>query len=317
MKNIADLKIATVLNVHGGTEIVKDTLDSIKTWVGNKTLVVVDGAHWDWGQSTELPAVKVQGFYHNCPKSPYRNMTFGLMQAARTWPKMDWYLYCEYDVLFTSSDFKEDLVQAQEENVWCMGSDYRIQSLKFPLLEAMLKTEFQDSRYLLGACVFHSGDFIRKLVEMDFFERFLNYTNPFPHGFFPGFDEQGGYDFGEHLYPTLANHYGGGIKQTAVWKQGPLGNFWGGNFRRYTVRFRPEIDAVAEHYPEVSVIHPIKDYQHPIREFHRIKRQRINRIKNERQSKFRAHNFGLRGGLKLGSTNKRAVAQSGDQDAGG
>src|SRR5690606_34482325 len=98
---------------------------------------------------------------------------------------------------------------------WCVGIDERTSFEELPLLEAFMKTNFKEIKYLLGCCVFHNGEFIRHLADLDFFERFLFLTNPFSKGFFPGF---AGYDFGEHLYPTLASHFGGKIKSLAHWQ---------------------------------------------------------------------------------------------------
>jgi len=293
------MKIATILSVHTGPEVVMDTLDSIRTWVGDRVMVMVDGAHWDWAANMEMPAAKLQGFYHNLPKSPYRNVTFGLMNAQRLWPNMDWYCFCEYDVLFTSSAFKEDLESAAQRGVWMLGNDYREGKIKFPLLEAMMKTKFDGSKYLLGACLFHRGDFLRKLAEINFFDRFLTWTNSFSGGFFPDYDIQGGYDIVEHLYPTLAHHFGGKVEEFAHYERYSfLGPYWAGRYRKYPMRWIPEIDPETEHFPEATIFHPLKDCSHPIRQFNKIKRQRINKGKHEK-NKFSAHNFGFRGGCKL------------------
>ena len=293
------MKIATILSVHKGPEVVVDTLDSVRTWIGDKVLMLVDGAHWDWAANMELPAVKLKGFYHDLPKSPYRNVTLGLMHAQRLWPDMDWYCYCEYDVLFTSSAFKSDLEDAAKRGVWLLGNDYNEGNIRLPLLEKMMKTKFDGSKYLLGCCLFHRGDFLRKLAELNFFDRFLFWTNPFSGGFFPDYDAQGGYDVVEHLYPTLAHHFGGKVESFANYHRNSLlGPWWGGNFRKYPMRWQPTIDPEKENFPEACVFHPLKLPDHPIRLFHKIKRQRINRIKNEK-NQFSAHNFGFRGGCKL------------------
>jgi hypothetical protein len=233
--------------------------------------------------------------YHDWPKGSYRNDVYGLFNLYRLWPKMDWYCHCEYDVLFTSSDFKEDLLRASEHGIWMLGNDYREENYQFPLLESMLKTKFSGSKYLLGCCVFYNGEFVRRMMEINFFERFLNLTNGFANGFFPNYEEQGGFSLTEHLFPTMAHHLGGKIKELANWRfDKSQGYKWDGNYKRYPMRFRPEL-AEKENFPEASVMHPLKKFEHPIRKLHRLKREIVNKKKNESRTK----NFGLRGGLNF------------------
>jgi len=272
------MKIATVLNAHGHTEMVQDTLDSIRTFVGNDILVVIDGASWnEWGEQLVVPAYKLKGFYHNYPKAPYRNLTLGLKTAVDLWPESDWFCYSEPDVLYTSDGFKKDLSAAQKQNVWCIGNDLRIADLKFPYLESMMNIKLKNSYYLLGCCVFYSGEFIRKLKEINFFDTFLTFTNEFTEGHFPDYAEQGGYDFGEHLYPTLANHLGGSVAQFAYWNQ--LLEQWGGQqFKKYPLRWKPEINW-DDNFNEASILHPIKNGS-DLRWFHACKRYRKKKLVN-------------------------------------
>lgn len=266
------MKIAVAMNAHDNAELVFDTVESIKHSLTDDILVVVDGFSWDsWGRKAAFGAAKLKGFNHGFIKGPYRNMTLGLMKTAEIWPDADWYLYTEYDVLYAGNEIKAELENADKEGIWCLGFNERQENYKFPLLEAMLKTKFECSRYLLGCCVFHNGKFIRHLKEINFFERFLHLTNDFPRDFFPGFDEQKGYDFGEHLYPTLAHHYGGKVKGLSSWQDRP--GIWRGNFRQYPVRFQPPLDDT-ENFTEALVMHPVKDYHHPIRQQRRVIRKR-------------------------------------------
>jgi hypothetical protein len=267
------MKIATVLNIHNNSKMVHDTIDSIQTYVTDDILAIVDGAHWNKVESVAFPCYKLEGFRHNCPKSPYRNVTLGLKEAANLWPDADWYCYTEYDCLFASNKFKNTLKLAENMGIWCLGNDHVVGDFKFPLLDLMLETKIEKSHYLLGCCVFHRGDFIRKLVEMDFFNRFLYLTNSFSQGFFPGYEEQGGYDIGEHLYPTLAAHYGGQVGHFARYSLAT--SQWYDNYKSYPLRWKPELDAETEHFPEAYILHPLKTYDHPIREYHRKKRNEL------------------------------------------
>lgn len=264
--------ISTVLNAHDNTELVLDTLDSIKTFLGDNVLVIVDGAAWDtWGNQVKLPAYKIRGFNHDFNRAPYRNLTYGLKTIYDMWPDSDWFCYTEYDVLFTSSRIKEDLRIANEQNIWCLGNDLRIADMKFPYLENILNIKLNQSYYLLGCCVFHNQKFIKKLTEEKFFDKFLSATNEFTQGYFPDYEEQGGYDFGEHLYPTLANYYGGSVGQFAVWNQF-LEQWNGTQFKKYPMRWKPEI-TWEDNFSEAVIMHPLKE-QTDLRMFHANKRMR-------------------------------------------
>ena len=267
------MNIATVLNVHDDTDCVVDTIESIQKYVGERILVVVDGASWEkWGKNLQISAYKLEGFWHGCNRAPYRNMALGMKQAWQLWgQEIDWICYTEYDCLFGSDEFKEYLKKSAELGAWCVGNDFRQSNLKFPLLERMLKAEFNFSAYLLGCCVFYKSDFIRKLVEIDFFNRFLYLTNEFSKGFFPGYEEQGGYDLSEHLYPTLATHLGGKVAQLAVWSE--ASGAWAGEYKKFPFRFRPELEISENLHEFASILHPVKNYNNAIRIYHRRKRK--------------------------------------------
>jgi hypothetical protein len=263
------MKIAVTLNAHGHTDMVLDTVMSIQKYVTKDILMIVDGAAWDkWGKDVELPVHKTCGLFHNCSKSPYRNITYGLMQTHMLFPDADWYCYTEYDTVFASDSFKEDLERAKHNNTWVMGNDLRTGKFKFPMIERMLRCKIPVSKYMLGCCLFHNSVFIKVLSGINFFERFLWLTNDFDKGHFPGYEEQGGYDLAEHLYPTLAHHFGGGLHSFGYWdrKDGWIGD------KRYMMRWKPELRP--EEVPEDAfILHPLKSYDHPIRTQQRKKRK--------------------------------------------
>lgn len=268
-------RIATVVNVHGNTPLVLDTLDALRTYSSENNLVLVDGAVWDsWGKDIQLPAHKICGFVHNQPRAPYRNVAFGLMSLVNQWNDMDWYCYTEYDTLYANDLFKEDLAKASKQNIWCLGTNHRIGSFKFPLIERMLGIELKESHYLLGCCVFFHRKFVKKLKQINFFEKFLQWTNEFRPPYFPGYDEQGGYDISEHLYPTLANHFGGKVGQLSSWSD-HLATWERGNFLKYPIRWKPELTADYPLY-NASILHPVKQYNHVFRLLSRKKRKNKN-----------------------------------------
>jgi hypothetical protein len=261
------INLAVVLNAHNKPDVVRDTIDSIQTFATKNIVVLVDGACWPKMKKEPMDAAKVEGFYHNTHKAPYRNVALSLQTIADVYPESDWYCYTEYDVLFASERFKHNLKMAEEKGVWMLGNDGRVDYEKMPLVQAMFDKPFKSIYYLLGCCLFFHKNFINKLKEIDFFNRFLNLTNGFTGGFFPFYR---GYDLSEHLYPTICRHLGGNIGVFAHYEQ--TGN-WHGSHKFFPVRWMPEIDPVKENFPEASIIHPLKSFDHPIRVHHREKRK--------------------------------------------
>ena len=251
--------VVTVLNVHSDVECAMDTIDSIKTFVGDKILVIIDGVYWDKWKDVSVPAHKMCGFKHGCPKSPYRNVALGIKSAWELWGEAKWLCYTEYDTLFTSDRFKKNLEIADKMSVWMLGNDGRLDDKEMPLIEAMLGGKFKSYYYLLGACQFFSREFMQKMVNMNFFDRFLSLTNQFTEGYMPGYC---GYDVSEHLYPSLCRHLGGNVGVFASYDQ--TGK-WHGHYKQFPIRWRPSLDPETENFTEASIMHPLKNYDHPIR----------------------------------------------------
>ena len=78
------------------------------------------------------------------------------------------------------------------------------------------------------------------------------------------------YCFGEHLYPTLADKFGGKVEQFAWWND--QFRFWRGNFQKYPMRGGPELDPKLEDFRGATIMHPLKKHDHPIREIRRLER---------------------------------------------
>jgi hypothetical protein len=260
-----DMDLAVVLNIHNDSDVVFDTIDSVLAWMTDKVLVIVDGVSWNKVKNTKFQVYKLEGFYHACQRAPYRNITLGLKEAFNLWPNSHWYCYMEYDCLVASDAFKAYLEAADRQKIWCLGNDHRVSNIQFPLLEKIIKNPIVESHYLLGACVFHHHDFLESLMEVDFFSRFLSYTNDFSQGFFPEYEE---YDFGEHLFPTLAHQFGGDVRELAKWAQDIKSGYW----KHFPIRFRPEFNKITD-VKDASIIHPVKNYDNPIRVLCREQRQ--------------------------------------------
>ena len=248
------MKIATVMNVHADIPCVLDTIDALKTYVTEDILVLVDGVAWDKFKNVDLGVAKVKGFPHGKPKSPYRNVALALSTLIDLFPNHDWYHYTEFDVLFCSDRFKKSLKLAEEMKVWMLGNDGHVDSVNMQLVEALIKDKFKSNYYLIGCCQFFHKDFINKLKEINFFEKFLNLTNSFSDGYFPLFNA---YDISEHMYPTLCRHFGGNIGVFAHYDE--YGN-WHGSYKIFPVRWKPEINPETENFAEASIMHPIKTF---------------------------------------------------------
>lgn len=258
------MKILTILNVHDQVDSALDTLQSVIQYVGNDILILVDGCSWESWKDVAVPAYKIKGFNHGVSKSPYRNVALALLFASEKIKDYDWICYMEYDVLFASSKFRYSLKKAEEMNVWMLGCDGHVDDKRMPLIESLVGGKLTSCYYMLGCCQFYHKKFINKLVDINFFERFLSLTNEFPSGHFPNYD---GYDISEHLYPTLVRHFGGNIGVFSTWDREK--KRWHGSYETYPVRWKPEIDPEKENFPQASILHPLKDYEHPIREIHR------------------------------------------------
>ena len=264
------MEITTVLNAHSNYNIVADTIESIHQNVGKNILVVIDGASKEL-KNSKFNAYTINGFYHNSPKAPYRNMALGLWKAYEMFPQSTWFCYCEYDCLFASNSFKYNLEIADKNDVWLLGNDVHKDNYTFPLIEALIKENIKACYYVLGCCVFFCKEFIEKLIEIDFFNRFINATNHFTEGFFPNYTD---HDISEHLYPTLAVHFGGDIGSFA--KYDLKTRTWSGSFMKFPMRWQPPL-SINENFREAAILHPIKNWDDEIRKIHREKRKCILR----------------------------------------
>lgn len=263
------MNISVLLNVHSNPELVLDTLDSIQKYITKDILVIIDGASTAFDR-VSLPVFSIKGFHHHIPKSPYRNVALGLMSLYEKFPASEWFCYTEYDCLFASDRILTNLKYASDNDVWMLGNDGHVDEIRIPIIEAIVKEKFQGSYYLLGACQFFSNVFIKKLIDMDFFNKLLAATNSYSDGFFPLYQ---GYDISEHMYPTIARQLGGKIGVFATYDY--VKKQWHGSYEVFPVRWRPDLDPETENFPEASIIHPIKQFQSPIRTHHREKRKNV------------------------------------------
>ncbi len=261
------MEITAIVNTHGNVKITKDTIDSILHYMTDQVRLVVDEAAWPQFEEEKFECHVLKALYHNFYKAPYKNVILGIATAVQNWPKSNWYCYLEFDCLIGSSKFKKDLKMAEYNNIWCLGNDLRTkQTANLSFAERIVKAKFKEVFYLLGACLFMHNNFMKKALEHDFFSRFLHYTNDFKDSYFPFYTD---HDVVEHLLPTLAKHWGGEITQFAKWNDKTGG--WHGNYQHYPIRFRPDLYTEDE-FVNAWIMHPLKEYNSEIREYHRRKR---------------------------------------------
>jgi len=289
------MKLATLVLTHANPDLTADTVDSVQTWVGEHILVLVDQVGWPWFQNVKLGSARVEeGFLHAYSRSPYRNCALGLKKLYEYWPDSEWFLYTEYDCLFTSSAFQEDLQKAADRNAWVVGSDLRRFDFKLPVLQDILSQgEIKHSYYFLGCCQFLHHKLVSKLYESKFLDNLIERTKDYTKGFFPDYERHA---FEEELWATIGAHLGGALYELVCWTpkegcwQGMKGNdphmlyagreheLWRGKFKRYPIRPSPDI-ALVDIRPETSIIHPLKKVDDPIRlhqkDFRRSKKHRF------------------------------------------
>lgn len=265
------MKLAAMMRADRSPEVVVDTLSSVRRWMTKDVMILLDPSGEIANQPIDFPAYVLEGFRHDDDApSNYRSIALGLMKIQEIFPDADWYCVLDYDTLVASDYFKLDLKKAEKKNAWMAGNFLRRSKMKLPYLDKIIKQKIDEYVYLLGCCVFYKKEFLQLLSEKNFFHRFLVMTNDFSNGFFPDYRIGCGYDLSEHLYPTLASLYGGEVYELARWYE--LQYEWHGDYEHYPMRWRPELSPYTEHFLEASLLHPLKNYDHPIREYHRMKR---------------------------------------------
>lgn len=249
-------KLSVTMNAHGDPDLLRDTIASIRKHLTGEILVVVDGSS-DSLDGESFSSHKVRGLPHGRSRCPSKNMAIGLEFVAKTFPHSDWYCYMEPDVLVGSSEILGIL---ENSDSWMMGCDLREGNIRLPFFSYLSGMNQIGSAYLLGCCLFFRGEFLRKLEQIGFFGRFHSAMSPFDDGIPSGYS---GYDFSEHLYPTLAKSMGGKIEELSCW------NHYGWKGRgSFPMRFRPELEG--EEFRGACLMHPVKSLDHPARRFRRL-----------------------------------------------
>lgn len=258
------VKIATHVNSGIDSNLLQDTLESIRFFVTKDILVTRDAVLEPCLLSN---VYTVSGFSYGDNKSPYRNIALGIYHLYQLFPNHDWYMYCDYDVVFLSSRITEQLKLAERMGVWLVATNGRYEQLEIPFLKSFCGRSCQYSYYVLGCWFCMHRHFLEKLIRLDFFNKFLFLTSEFREGYFPNYDR---HDISEHLYPTMCRLFGGNIGILSSYDE--YGR-WHGNYRYYPVRWKPEMKYQDE-FKEACVVHPVKDYHNRFRVISREKRSK-------------------------------------------
>ena len=249
--------LAIVLNVHANPLLVADTLDSIKKWATDKIVVIVDKKGWQNFTNFKHHDTEIMcGVFHGAGRSPYKNLAIGLSRLYEKWPDQDWYGYIEFDVVFLSSFFKNDLAQFADKGCVAAGFEHRYKpnSTSHWLVREIMSSHTEeeiDCHKMLGAVMFYTNDCVRSLVKADFYEELLERTKDYKGAKFPNFHD---YAVEEIIFPSAASIFG------------PLGNFdkLYRNRTIYPVRFCPTV-RLEEISSGTSIIHPSKKLVDPVR----------------------------------------------------
>lgn len=265
-------QFAAFVYTHNNPALTFDTVDSVQFWVSPDVMVLVDAAGWQNFHQVPAPCPLVKGLLHGQPKSPYRNVAFGLLELSKRFPDAQWYVYVEQDCLFGNAAFKEDL--AKNPGKWFAGTNLRgPRQWKLPKLNEIVGGEIEEEVYVLGCVMFFHRNFVNQLKKDEVIDRLIQQTESLPTGVFPGFT---GYAFEEQLFASLANYY----KKNSVLglshedRRSPRHNWL-----KYVVRWQPDIEA-NEVSPGASIIHPSKNPYSTIRCHYRKFRDKVLKRNN-------------------------------------
>lgn len=268
------MKIATILSAHENSEVYRDTLDSIRKYMSNDIMVLIDG--FAWNQFKEEKVDKIEGFRHGKASAPVRNMALGLMEAWARWGEsVNWYCYIEYDCLVGSSEVFNHLSMADERGFWLLGNQLRKMDGHIPELDRLCGLQKIRLYSLLGCCLFFSTRFMRELNKNKMFNTILENANFFTTEFnfsknIAARGPKNVYDSSEFIYPSLAVHYGGTMEEMAHWDEKV--RKWNGNYLFYPMRFMPELSS-EDPFHRACIMHPLKHAKNPIRAYHRAIRE--------------------------------------------
>jgi hypothetical protein len=97
------------INVHNNPELIRINIDLLKKNVtDNIVLLVEKTAYKNWPIEDFNDVIVIEGFKHNFPRNPYKNVLYNLKCTYENFPNSDWYIFTEFDNFIVSEKFKND-----------------------------------------------------------------------------------------------------------------------------------------------------------------------------------------------------------------
>ena len=242
------------INVHNNPELARKNIDLIKKNVTNNIVLLVEKtAYQNWPFEEFNDVTVIEGFKHNYPRNPYKNVLLNLKSTFENFPYSDWYVFTEFDNFIINPNFKNDF-QYINEKYSLIASDFREVYCEENLFSNSLGINFDKFYCILGCCYFIKRNLMEALYNQ-VFEKFLTFTSLMPEGFYPNFNQ---YDTAEVLIPTVCMHNNFNVFNLCRFKEEKFE--WHGMSKRYSMRFRPNI-----HFSEISkktcIVHPVKEIE--------------------------------------------------------
>ncbi len=233
--------LAVQIHTHGFPEVTEDTLNRVKKYLTDKTVIVCD--QMGWKDILKIKTNKLCGVYHGNINSPYRNQIIGLSHLFKKYPHCTWYGNVEWDTAINGTGLLEDLSFA--EGCWTAGFDMREYDHDWKVLSSKLNRKITKTLYFIGCCLFFHHDFIEICEKEGYFAKILEMAKIYGSRF-PDYRE---WSVDEALLPSLSRSYD---------KQGYEFGCWEDNINRdrYSIRYKPGWDELPEMW---HAAHPLKD----------------------------------------------------------
>lgn len=246
------MKFATSINVHNNPSFARKNIDLIKKNVtSNIVLLVEKSAYETWPVEEFNDVVVVEGFKHNFPRNPYKNVFFNLKNTYENYPNCDWYIFTEFDNFILKNNFRDDF-QYINEKYSLVASDFREVYCEENLFSNSLGLNFEKFYCILGCCYFIKRNLMEALYHQ-VFDKLLFFTSFMPEGFYPNFNQ---YDTAEVLIPTVCMHNNFNVFNLSRFREEDYE--WDGLAKKYALRFRPNVYA-EELTKNACIVHPIKE----------------------------------------------------------
>lgn len=256
------MELAVVLNVHNQPELARDTLDALALWATPNIITMVDKKGWNLFKDFKHNKTEVVcGVFHGAKKSPYKNIILGLLKAYEKYPTASWYICTEFDCLFISDGFKEDLQSFENRDVSMLGINIEKKTSNNHWIVKKILGEKVKQYKALGALMIFSNKCVKTLFDLGFYSQILEITKDYKADHFPNFTD---YAVEEIMLPSAAS-FVGEIKPLVINRkiQG-----------KYAVDFGKDI--VKEQIkPITSIVHPSKKFDSPIRSYYRNLREQF------------------------------------------